>query len=396
MECAEVVKSVPLIHPKRQTAPRSRPLVLLSILAGATLLVMSGCSSTAQLWGDDKIDYRSQARKTNTLEVPPDLTQLAREGRFGASPAGGEVRASALASGAAPVAVTGGAVTVAPVTVQGMRVERRGNQRWLVVPQAPESLWPQLKSFWSALGFTLEVESPQTGVMETAWAENRAKLPQDFIRGTIGRLFENLYSTSERDRFRTRLERGDGSTEIFISHRGLQEVYTSTSQDRTVWQPRPSDPELEAEFLTRLMVQLGAPEATARQTVAQAVQPTPSARTLTRADGPVLEVDDSFDRAWRRVGLALDRSGFTVEDRDRAAGQFDVRYIDPAETGREEPGLLSRLFGAKKATDQVQRFRVQLKAEGTRTVVSLRATNSTPVRAEDAQRILNLLAADLR
>lgn len=360
---------------------------------------LSGCSSVGGLLSKDTIDYRSEAaRKTNPLEVPPDLTQLAREGRFSPSTTGkgSEVRASAMGAAGAPSASPAGASTVAPLSVEGIRVERRGNQRWLVVPQAPEALWPQLRAFWAALGFTLELDSPQTGVMETAWAENRAKLPQDFIRATIGRLFDNLYSTSERDRFRTRLERGENGTEIFISHRGLEEVYSSGAQERTVWQPRPSDPQLEAEFLTRLMVQLGTPEAAARQTVAQAPEKPPTARTANRSDGLVLEVDDGFDRAWRRVGLALDRSGFSVEDRDRTAGWFDVRYVDPAVAAQSEPSLLSRIFGTRRASDSVQRFRFQLQAEGIRTVVSLRALDGTAIRSEDTQRILGLLATDLR
>src|SRR5690606_8292183 len=103
-------------------------------------------------------------------------------------------------------------------------------------------------------GFTVDSESPQTGIIETDWAENHAKLPLDFIRRSIGRAFDSLYSTGERDKFRTRLEpTPQGGTAVYVTHRGMIEVYTSTGEERRIWQPRPNDPELEAEFLRRLM-----------------------------------------------------------------------------------------------------------------------------------------------
>src|SRR5213075_1846753 len=108
----------------------------------------------------------------------------------------------------------------------------------------------------------------------------------------------------------------------------------------TMWQPRPADPELEAEFLRRLMVKLGVPAA--QSAAAAAVTPDkPGSRVSTVNNQPVLVIDDAFDRAWRRVGLALDRTGFTVEDRDRAQGLYFVRYVDPALAGREQPGFFS-------------------------------------------------------
>ena len=233
--------------------------------------------------------------------------------------------------------------------------------------------------------------------METAWAENRAKLPDDVIRRTLGRVFENLYSTGERDRFRTRLERtASGGTEIFISHRGLEEGYTSATQERTAWQARASDPQLEAEFLTRLMIRLGAAEQRARQAVAQAPDNPPEARVVAVSNATTLQLDEGFDRAWRRVGLALDRSGFTVEDRDRGAGLFFVRYIDPASTAvRDDPSLLDRLRGRNREP-KIERYRVQIKAEGRTVLVSLQNAQGMAESGATAIRILGLIAADLR
>jgi outer membrane protein assembly factor BamC len=370
---------------RRLTLPPRSHAVALAVAA----LAAAGCSTVENVLSGDKVDYRSQSAKTVPLEVPPDLTQLARDGRY--RPQSGPVSASGAAAAASAAAPAQAAV--APKSIGDIRVERDGNQRWLVVPMTPEQLWPQLRAFWLERGFTIEIENAQTGVMETNWAENRAKLPQDWIRSTIGRVFDALYSTSERDRFRTRVERTAGGSEVYISHRGMQEVYNSQQRDSTVWQPRPADPQLEAEFLSRLMVKLGTPAQAARTEVAKAPEAAPRP-TPPPADATSITLDDGFDRAWRRVGLALDRSGFTVEDRDRSAGLYYVRYVDPKTAGTEEPGFFSRLFGAKEATPL--RYRVLVKSEGNRSQVSVQNAQGAPETGEAAKRIVGLISADLR
>lgn len=353
--------------------------------------LLGGCSSIDGLFGGSKVDYRSQAAKTAPLEVPPDLTQLAREGRFRATSE--TVSASGMQSRAASVATT---TQVAPNAVGDIRVQRQGDQRWLTVPLPPEQVWPVVKSFWTERGFTFDVENAQTGVLETAWAENRAKIPQDFIRRTIGRVFDGLYSTGERDRFRTRLERTAAGTEVYISHRGMEEVYTSVQKDGTTWRAKPADPQIEAEMLSALMVRLGSKEEVAREAVAKATPPAVQARPATTATGATsLVVDEDFDRAWRRVGLALDRSGFSVEDRDRAAGLFFVRYIDPAQAGKEEPNFLARWFGKAEQTP-MQRLRVLLKSEAGKTMVTVQNSQGAPETGEAARRIIGELGAALR
>jgi outer membrane protein assembly factor BamC len=373
--------------------------VLTNPLHGATLALLaalSGCSTLDGLFSGDKVDYKSTANKTTALEVPPDLSQLARDNRY--QPQGGVISAAARA-GAAP---TAGALdpTVALTTRGAMRIERLGQQRWLVAEQTPEQLWPQLKAFWAARGFTLATEDAQIGVMETNWNENRAKLPSDAVRNTVGRLLGNLYDTGERDRYRTRIERittatGTGS-EIFISHRGAQEVYTSERRETTSWQGRANDPELEAELLARLMVALGSQDAPARSAIAAAVEGPARARLLAGQPAAAIEVDDSFDRAWRRVGLALDRGGFTVEDRDRAGGIYFVRYVDPKSAGQDEPGFFGKLFGSDNKALTPVRYRINVKGGTDKTVVSVQTSAGAPEAGDNGQRIVALLVKELR
>ncbi|MEO6407700.1 MAG: outer membrane protein assembly factor BamC [Burkholderiaceae bacterium] len=362
----------------------------------ALALVLSGCSSIENLMSGDKIDYRSTGNKTNGLEVPPDLTQLARDTRYGQQ--GGSVSASTFQ---APLPAGGVAVvqSVAPQALGDIRLERAGSQRWLTTPLTAEQLWPQLQSFWADRGFNLVVNQANAGVMETEWAENRAKLPQDFIRATVGRVFDSLYSTGERDKFRTRVERTPNGTEVYITHRGMVEVYSDQLKQQTVWQPRPADPQLEAEFLSRLMVKLGAKEEVAKIAVATSVNTAPArARALANTPAASLQVDDSFERAWRRVGLALDRSGFTVEDRDRSQGVYFIRYVDPALAGKDEPGMLSKFFnfGSKTPDSGPARYRVVVKGEATTSTVTVQNATGAPENGEAGQRIVKLLVEDLK
>jgi len=356
---------------------------------------LSACSSIENFMTGDKIDYRSGgATREKGLEVPPDLSQLNRDARF--TQQGGSISATQFQAGNnAKEVVTN---TVAPKDLGTVKLVREGNQRWLSVPLTPEQLWPQLQGFWKENGFNLVVDSAGTGVMETDWAENRAKLPNDFIRNSVGKVFDSLYSTGTRDKFRTRVERTPGGSEIYIAHRGVEEVYSGDRKESTVWQPKPADPQLEAEMLQRMLVRLGVKEEVAKSTVASPVALPAHARVVEGQTAATLTVDDSFDRAWRRVGLALDRSGFTVEDRDRAQGVYFVRYVDPAQAGKDEPGFLSRLFtfGKKDDAGGPVKYRVQVKGQGDLSTVTVLNAQGQPENGEAGKRIVNLLVEDLK
>ena len=225
-------------------------------------------------------------------------------------------------------------------------------------------------------------------------AENRANIPQDFIRNALGKLIDSVYSTAERDKFRTLFFCNDrGCSEIYISHRGMIEVYSNTQKDQTVWQPRPSDPELETEFLRRLMVKLGVPQEQSKALVANAAKP--SSRVAMVGNTPTVQIDEGFDRAWRRVGLALDRTGFTVEDRDRAQGMYFVRYVEPS-ADRKQPGFLAKLFGRDDKEAAPNKYRIALKSQGESTTVSVLNASGAPETSETARRIVQVIADDLK
>jgi outer membrane protein assembly factor BamC len=344
-----------------------------------------------------KVDYKSTSRLP-PLEIPPDLARPGSDDRFVLpdSPKGSATFSEfAKDRSARPQAGSGGVLP----KIENVRLERAGTQRWLVVPGTPEQLWSVVREFWQESGFIVNLEMPEAGVMETDWSENRAKIPESGIRGFIGRAIDALYSTSERDKYRTRLERGSepGTTEIYISHRGMEEVYITEGKDQLRWQPRKPDPELEAEFLRRLMVRLGTDNERAKTQIAGAAKAEPQAR-LDR--GGALALVDSFDRAWRRVGLALDRVGFTVEDRDRSKGLYFVRYIDPDADvkTRKESGWLARLnpFGGGARPAGKEQYRILVRDTAGGTEVQVLDKDGNRDASVTANRILTLLHDQLR
>lgn len=352
-----------------------------------TLLSLSLTLAACSALESDRIDYKS-AGKGPSLVVPPDLTQLSRDTRYA-------VPGSAVTASSFQLGQVSQSVPTAVTSLGDVRIERAGNQRWLVINRPADKLWEPVRDFWQENGFLLAMDQANLGIMETDWAENRAKIPQDFIRSSLGKVLDSFYSTGERDKFRTRLERNaTGGTDIFISHRGMAEVFSNTQKDSTVWQPRAADPELEAEFLRRLMVKLGVTQEQSKALIAAGAVKN-SSRVTTVNGQSVVQIDEGFDRAWRRVGLSLDRTGFTVEDRDRSKGIYFVRYVEPV-ADKSEPGFLGKIFGTSKADTAPLKYRIAVVSQGESTTVSVLNASGTPDTSGNAQRIVKVIADDLK
>lgn len=382
---------------------------------------LAGCSAVGSLFSDDKVDYRAAAAASRGLEVPPDLTQLSRDSRF--QQAGGSVSASSYGSAATVAAAK---PAVAPRALGTTSMERLGNERWLASSLPPEQLWPQLQTFWREAGHKLVLDQPAVGIMETEWMENRAKLPQDGVRRLLGKVFDSFYSTGERDKFRMRIERtAAGGSEVYLTHKGLEEVYTSAAKDNTSWQPRANDPQLEAEMLQRLMIKLAPADVQASldpaaaaasaaaankaaalamagnkgKTAAAAAAPSGPARArlLDSSTQATVQLDDKLDSAWRRVGQALERVDAAIEDTDRIQGVYMVRLIDP--TRKDMPGFLAKYL-VFNSTDpnvpQQGRMRVQIKADAQRSTITIFNRDGQPDNSEPAQKLARQLVEQLK
>ena len=377
---------------------RFAPRQLTSLACATTLICMiSGCSTLEE----DKINYKSASKQLPTLEVPPDLTQIRRDGRYQIN---GATSALAMANASSTSTSATTDASIAPNQAGDARIERVGNQRVLITNLNANQVWEPLKEFWKDNGFELNLDQPDLGIMETDWAENRGKIPQDFIRRSIGKVLDSLYGTGERDKFRTRVERSSKGLEITITHRGMSEVYTGPLNSNTAWTARASDPELEIEFLRRLMLRLGG-QSTASQSanaVQQAGAKVPEAgltqtgvKLIKLNNLQAIEISDNFDRAWRRVGVAIDRTGFTVEDRDRAQGVFFVRYA-PMGSSDKEPGFFAKIFSSEKATPTLAKYRITVTSKGDVSNVQVQDADGMPEASVNAEKIIKLLAEEIK
>jgi outer membrane protein assembly factor BamC len=375
----------------------------------ALTFVLAACESMGPM--GKRIDYKSQS-SAPPLEIPPDLASPRYDDRFAVTTASGLAAQNAGQPKNSDLLPTNA----------DARIARGGTERWLVVKATPDQAWATTRQFWSDMGFVLATEQPALGVMETDWAENRADIPQDALRKYVGKYVDVFYTTYKRDKYRTRIERGveAGTTEIYVSHRGMEQVPTTKIDNITpaafAWALVPPDPNLEAEMLTRLMMRFGTPEVQAQAAVTPAAAAAQPARARVENDNdgvPKLYVEDSFDRAWRRVGLALDRSGFTVVDRDRSSGIYFVRYSDPdidmSNKDRQESWIAKLAFWKKDDKDKPEQYRIKVtegsgkppeqfgvRAPESQSVVSVQDTSGNPEKSKTGEKILALLKDQLK
>ena len=382
-----------------QTPARYSKLALAVTMA----LALTACDTMSTIddtFAGRKVDYKKQSRNVDSLEVPPDLTTATYDEMM-----------------VVPDINTGGTATY-----QDYSKERPANQvvinkvlpkqdnieliregddvRHLIITGTKDQAWEKMREFWLNSGMLIKRENPSTGILETEWAENRADIPQDFIRATLSKVLEAFYSAATRDKYRVRIEDGDtpGTVNLFLTHYGMEEVIESEVTERTIWKPRPRDPELEAEMLGRMMVYMGVEEQKAKTLLARSATKKAEKATISRnAQGNSrLVVKETFPRAWRRTGVSLDRINFVVEDRDRESGIYYVQYADPL-AEEEKSGFFSGLkFWKDKPAVDKSKYQIKLFARGDDTIIIVLDANGQPDTSKTSYRILNLLHEQLK
>ena len=375
----------------RRTETKSRVLLALIMLPSLT-----ACSWLDNLFPDRSRDYR-KAEPAPSLEVPPDLTTTPVTDSLVVP--SDSTTLSGYTTARKTLGNRSGDSAVLP-SQESLSLERYQDKAWLVVQGEPGAVWPEAREFWLENGFFIMTEDPATGILETDWVENRAKIPQGPIRKLVGRVWDQAYSSAYRDRYRMRLERGEkpGTTELFITHQGVEEILTSESDESaTVWGPRPKDPGLESQMLKRMMIYLGVQPEQAEQMLAEEKPVRIQAELIQQDSGQAtLVVHDDYSKAWRNVGIVLDRVDFAVEDRDRLQGIYYVRYNDPLK-GKKDKGLLSKLaFWSSDDEQQVQHYQIKLSDSGADTRVVVLDEAGEPEASVTGVRILTLLYEELK
>jgi len=369
-------------------------------------LGVSGCSmlpDVEDVLPDKKVEYKKAKAAEKNLEIPPDLTKSSINDELVVPDAQGG--AATLSSLLEKERITGKVAARANVLpeIKNIEVMRDGDQRWLVIKGDPEDVWFKTLAFWQENGILLVEQDPTVGIMVTDWLENRANIKSDFITDRIRRVFDGLYSASTRDQYRVRIEPGvkAGTTELYLTHRGREEKIIQTvggDVERTVWNPSGTDHGLEAEMLRRLMVYMGVADQNATRALARASDIKPRSHLQRGHDEVALSIDEGFSRAWRLTGVALDRVGFAVEDRDRSKGVYYVRYNDPMKDA-EKPGLLDKLAFWRdndRNVDKESQYQIKLSGQGATTNVVVLDEAGKRDNSETALRILTLLNEQIR
>ncbi|WP_245232588.1 outer membrane protein assembly factor BamC [Thiorhodococcus minor] len=392
---------------------RFKPLVLLATLV--VLAQLMGCGSRAvdDALPDQRLVYKKQREAANNLEIPPDLTAGTFNDALDIPDGTGAPTTYSQYSGSRTqpqrVATTGEVLPELP----NVELKRRGNDRWIQAAAQPQAVWPKVVSFWRQQGILLVEQDPTIGLMRTDWLDNRAEIRKDFVTRMVSKVLEGAYSTSTRDQYTLRIEKGvkAGTTDIHLTHRGMAErVVTNAIGDgsRAIWEPSGNDTEKEAEMLRRLMVYLGASQQRASAAAGSggsAAAAGPSARLVTQGGAPVLVLSEEYRSAWRRTGLALDRAGFAVEDRDQSAGVYYVRYAGrggpeggPPPRGEQEPGMLSRMAFWRKDDDldKVRKYQIKVTGNETESRVTVLDEKGSPEQSANGQRILSLMQQQMR
>lgn len=377
---------------------------LIVILA---LLALTACGSMNTVLPDKSVEYKRERQAERNLELPPDLTsdrindKMSVPDNFGGvSTSYSEYVTDRQLRGADGSARRVSGSSVLP-QLDGLELRRDGDERWLWIDAPVEDVWERVTDFWQESGILLLEQDPTVGVMRTSWLENRAEISRGFISDGLRRVFDGLYEAGTRDQYRVRLERTEAdTTELYLTHFGMVEevigVAAGQVSDR-VWAPRERDPQLEAEMLRRMMVYLGAADQRARaQLAASGPRQQSRSQLIDTPRGVELRIDEQFSRAWRLVGLALDRVGFAVEDRDRSAGTYFVRYNDPSREDADKGWMSNLAFWSDDDTDKVSRYQVRVAAGTDQTIVSVADEQGQADRSPTAVRILTLLHEQVR
>lgn len=382
------------------------------LLGSVMVLLLNACGSMDKtddeggILSDRRVEYKKQKQASLDLEIPPDLTKSTiKEGLSVPGQGSNATVYSDYVKGRGGLnRQADGAVHEAVLPqVSDISVQKDGNTRWLLIDSPAESVWPRVVEFWRESGILLVEENPSVGIMQTDWIENRADIKGGILTRTLRKVVDGLYSSATRDQYRTRIERGQapGTTEVYLTHSGMEEKFTADSTrndvDRDIiWTPRPSDPELEAEMLARMMVFMGVSEAKVKREVAQKEKLQPKAQIQKTGDGAIaLLIKEEFARAWRRTGVALDQVGFVVEDRDRSKGIYYVRYRDPMALEKKE-GFFTKLFKKEEKDENADQYLVKLTELGEETEAVVLDPEGERSQSETAERILTLLHEKMR
>ena len=329
----------------------------------ATLFAYSVINLAACSGSSSDLTYLN-SRVFPDLEVPPDLTIEEADSNF---------RLPAVFSGDGKG--SGNSVPVL-ANVDSIKLEGHADFYWLSVDEPVGNLYQLVKDFWASEGFTLAMDEPVIGIMKTDWDfSEEGKGNED--KGFFARLFSSDDLSPSQDQFKTRIARGPekATSEIYISHRGTEykhvmsnqqgqqyaRVHLTDFEEEDDWTFRASEPELEVEMLSRLMIYLGLRKVEVDGKFSNIKLFSPRATIHTNfsgndtADEIYILVKDVYKRTWYRTLHQLDRLNFKIISADISSG-ISKKGVIRVETDIEveNTGIFSIFFDKEIVKKQVE------------------------------------------
>jgi outer membrane protein assembly factor BamC len=375
------------------------------LLLGIVLTLVAGCSVSPT--DRARVDYKQSDKQTVTvdsLKIPPELTKSKTRNRYSIPSKDGSNLSDYKAG--INTQAEGTQRRILP-EVPDVTVRRDGIFRWLEIDLPAEDVWDTIKQFWLEEGFIIASEDPESGLLETDWAENRAKIGGGVITDTLSKIAPLLVTSPERDKYRTRLERlGNDKTEVFLSHEGMALVASTSGEvdqrrAKPKWQYRARDPNLEAEMLYRMAVAFGVPSESSEiekivvdEKAMSGVNPL-LVELIENEGDDFLLLSFSFEQSWRKIGLILDSLDFSIEDKSREEGIFYINYNDP--DSRIKPKGLARLAFWRDRGHVVRSYRIRVSASKNMETSELRVLDSEGQQLSDdtALKILRVIREQL-
>ena len=373
------------------------------LLAGLVIMAgLTGCSTLDKInpLGNNKTSDYKTANLHRQLDIPPDLTTPQSNDEYSVPQVGGTTYSqySQYADNHVQPAVQQQPVLApTPGVLPGSNeavLKRDGNTFWLSVKLPAQQVWPVVEAFWKKQGYSLILKDPSTGVMQTDWRSSHLKAPQGELDKVLGNLFGNDL-TGEMSMYTTRLERDINSdtTEIYISYHGAIEANGNESG----WRALPPDPQSELGELMNLLQGFGVRKAEANIQLTQ-INAVNQPYAIMVNHGSSLIIKEGFKNTWRRIGLALDREDFIVENRNKASGIYYVKYKHELPSHIDNSWLSKIEFWKTTSPKNMVfgQYHVKVTGDKQSSLIQIQDVSGYPLNNDVARKIVALLDNQLK
>ncbi len=245
---------------------------------------------------------------------------------------------------------------VASDAEQFVRVQALDGESWIVMELSTGQAWPRVRAFFEGNRLPLQQVDGQAGVLETNWLTSKT-------------------DPSVVERYQIAVQPGvqPATAEIHV-----QQKASSRDDMETIvldWDTVSDASERERWMVMELANYLVQDSSSASVSLlAQGISEASRVKVVEEAGMPAfIELQLGFDRAWAAMTLALKKTQFEVDDRNRSQGRYFMTYKPVASEEDGQSGFWSSLFGGD--AEQIKHF-------GTTFQLVLRQLNKDTVTIE--------------